>query len=56
MLSSSDLENHLTKQITMLGKFCEDFDNGYEEIAIHIAVILRILFHDTSIQGNYWDN
>lgn len=41
------LEDHLKEQIYFLKSSCDSFDKGFKGEAKRIAVVLRILFHDT---------
>jgi len=46
-LTKEELENHLQEQIEFLNRSCDSFDNGYYSEAKRIAVVLRVLLHDT---------
>src|SRR5690349_5992615 len=46
-LTQTDLEGHLLEQISFLQTSCESFDNGFDGEAKRIAVVLRVLLHDT---------
>jgi len=46
-LTKEDLENHFKEQIEFLKRSCDSFDNGYYSEAKRIAVVLRVLLHDT---------
>jgi len=48
-LKQSDLDEHLREQIYFLENSCDSFDKGFKGEAKRIAVILRILFHDTRV-------
>ena len=43
----ADLRRSLDDQMKILRVHCSSFDSGVEVIAKHIAVVLRVLFHDT---------
>lgn len=47
-LSRVDLESSLKEQIGLLLHACESYDKGYEAIGKHIAIILRVLLHNTN--------
>lgn len=42
-----DPKAHLIRQLSFLERSAAAFDEGYEDEAIRIAVILRVLFHNT---------
>jgi hypothetical protein len=46
-LKNDDLEEHLKEQIELLDISCNSYDSGQYIEAKRIAVIIRILFHDT---------
>ena len=48
-LSRIDLELALQEQISLLIHACDSYDKGFEAIGKHIAVILRVLLHNTSV-------
>lgn len=43
-----DLVEQLRYQVDFLARSSEAFDNGYEHEAMRLAVVLRVLLHDTS--------
>lgn len=47
-LSITDLENHLKEQVAFLQRSAKAFDQGYLVEAKRIAVIVRLLVHDTT--------
>lgn len=46
-LSKEELKNLLREKLTNLGSLCHIFDTGRHQIASEIAVIIRVLFHET---------
>lgn len=40
-------KRHLLRQLAFLKRSCHSYDHGFEDEAIRIAVVLRVLFHDT---------
>lgn len=38
---------HLQRQLSFLSRSCESYDAGYEDEAIRIATVLRVLIHQT---------
>lgn len=46
--TSNDLMNHLNEQIGFLQRSCELFDNGYKSESKRIALVIRVLLHDTN--------
>lgn len=46
-LSKADLLVHLKEQMGFLTRSCAAYDIGYRDEAKRIAVVLRVLFHDT---------
>jgi hypothetical protein len=47
-LSEQDLHDHLDDNVQFLKKSCESFDSGFHAEAKRLAVIIRVLVHDTS--------
>jgi len=45
--SREELERHLREQLSFLERSAESFDNGFEEEAKRLAVVVRTLVHDT---------
>ena len=39
--------NHLRRQLAFLSCSCDAYDKGFQDEAIRIAVVLRVLIHDT---------
>src|ERR1700734_1376727 len=50
MSSPTDLRSHLTRQIRFLQQSCKSYDEGFKDEGIRIAVIIRILMHETRNQ------
>jgi hypothetical protein len=46
-LTSTDLQDHLREQISFLQTSCESYDNGFDGEAKRIAVVLRVLLHES---------
>lgn len=46
-MPSQDLLHHLRKQMGFLERSCASFDEGFQDEAIRIAVVIRVLVHDT---------
>jgi hypothetical protein len=46
--SQDELKNHLKSQLGFLERSAESFDKGYEDEAKRLAVVVRVLVHDTS--------
>lgn len=46
--SRPDLMNHLTRQLGLLRRRAASFDAGFEDEALHLALVLRVLLHDTN--------
>lgn len=42
-----DLKNHLAEQIEFLKRSCESYDEGFKSEAKRLAVVIRVLLHDT---------
>ena len=47
-LSKQDLESHLREQIEFLKRSTKSYDEGFESEGKRIAVVLRVLLHDTN--------
>jgi hypothetical protein len=47
MSAKPDLRVQLARQLTFLRRSCESFDAGHTDESVRIAVVLRVLFHDT---------
>lgn len=47
-LSNEDLKEQLNNQIKLLNKNINDYDSGFNESAITISTICRIILHDTN--------
>ena len=45
--SADDLLTHLDEQVSFLKRSSEAFDNGYEDEAKRLAIVIRVLVHDT---------
>ena len=43
-----DFENHLKEQISFLQASADAYDSGFKGEAKHLAVVIRVLLHDTS--------
>ena len=43
-----DPQEHLNKQLRFLERSCDSFDSGFQDEAIRIATVLRVLFYETS--------
>ena len=46
-LTNEDLMGYLREQINFLKSSCQSYDNGFESEAKRIAVIIRVLLHDS---------
>lgn len=46
-LSEQDLHDHLDDNLQFLKKSCESFDLGFQAEAKRLAVVIRVLVHDT---------
>jgi hypothetical protein len=46
--SQDELKDHLKSQLGFLERSAESFDKGYEDEAKRLAVVIRVLVHDTS--------
>lgn len=46
--SNADFENHLKEQISFLQASADAYDSGFKEEAKRLAVVIRVLLHDTS--------
>jgi hypothetical protein len=44
---TDSFRQHLRRQLTFLEHSCRSYDGGYLDEAIRMAVVLRVLFHDT---------
>jgi hypothetical protein len=44
---TNEYRTHLGRQLEFLRQACGLYDNGYEDIAVKIAVAIRVLTHDT---------
>lgn len=53
-LSQNQLINQWDEEIETLRNTCKIFDNGDEKMARYLAVILRVLFHETSHSKSLW--
>jgi hypothetical protein len=47
MSKPQDLSGHLARQLSFLSRSCQGYDAGFSDEAVRIAVVLRVLFHDT---------
>lgn len=47
MSTSQDFMSELKKQLGFLERSCKDYDEGYKDEAIRIAVAIRVLIHHT---------
>ena len=45
--SKVDLEDHLREQISFLRASADSYDSGFKGEAKRLAVIIRVLLHDT---------
>ena len=52
----SELVEYLRRELNFLWYACRIFDEGYEEIAVKMAVSIRVLAHDTSTPPRYLHN
>src|SRR5690242_19364364 len=41
------LKQHLRRQLLFLAHSCSSYDHGFHDEALRMAVVLRVLFHDT---------
>lgn len=46
-LTQDDFKAHLKQQIEFLKKGCNSYDKGFFDIAKHLALVVRVLVHDT---------
>lgn len=46
--TEDELKSHLKEQIQFLIRSCESYDKGFESEAKRLAVVIRVLLHDTS--------
>lgn len=53
--SKAELEDALREQIALLVNACSSYDKGFEAIGKHIAVILRVLLHNTNSSKALFD-
>ncbi len=42
-----NFNDHLTRQLGYLNRSCQSYDEGYQDEAIRMATIIRVLFHQT---------
>ena len=47
MAPKPDMRDHLIRQLGFLNRSCQSYDAGCSDEAVRIAVVLRVLFHDT---------
>ncbi|MDC6118736.1 hypothetical protein PJX95_11800 [Serratia rubidaea] len=43
----ADFKSHLKRQLSFIKRSCDSFDKGYTDEAIRIAVVIRVLLHQT---------
>lgn len=46
-MTQQDLPHHLRRQLGFLRSSANSYDQGHKEEAVRIAVVIRVLFHDT---------